>query len=440
MKKSSRQISDKIRKLPIEGLTGFCKRASRKIGAYDFIQGFQFMLQNKQHSLSGWAIGISHCIGKSVSKQGLDKRLSSIDPDYFKELLNRVLRQNIKQLKSPTQTSALFKDFTEVLVEDSTCIKLPSNVFEEFPGPHNRFGRSATARIQLRMNLLKENYCSVELQSYRDNDQKHAGDIVKTLQAGQLVIRDLGYWGLDCFQAIADRKSFFLSRFKYGTHLRLVDHQEWMSITAFLKSQSKKGKQEIDCQVELGKSHSLKVRIVALKSPKKVIKQRKLKALKNRNKRANHDKAYFEFLNWTVLITNVGQDIWPQPKQLFEAYGFRWRIECVFKCWKSKLNLADFFKNHKHLNPNRVRISIYLILILISIFLLKWYLFFLKRAYEKNKKFISLFKFVDFTQYKMEQLLGKEKDLESLVDTVTYYCSYEVRKRKQYFEQLTFAT
>jgi hypothetical protein len=313
---------------------------------------------------------------------------------------------------------------------------LPSNVSSHFAGAHNRYGQSATARIQLRMDLLSESYCSIDLQSYRDNDQKHSFDILKTLKSGQLVIRDLGYWALDCFQRIADQQAFFLSRFKYGPKLRLAGQEDWMTIVDFLNSQREPNKRQIDCIVEIGKSAKLKVRLIALKAPKRVVEQRKAKARKDRNQRANHSKAYFEFLNWTVLITNVGDEIWPNPRQAFDAYAFRWRIECIFKCWKSKFRFAQFFKTHKHLKPNRVQISIYLILILITIYSLQHYLFFLRRVYQKHGRLVSPLKFADFVKQNHEKFTGNKKQLEPLVDTVSYYCTYEVRKRQSYFDQL----
>lgn len=305
MNKSSTQISDKIRKLPIAGIKGFGSRISRKIEFYGFISGFELMLRQNQHSLLSWSMGISRFTGKLLSKQGLDKRLSSIDPNYFKVLLNRVLAQQLKAAVKISRPNTLFKHFTKVLVEDSTCIGLPSNLSSHFAGAHNRHGQSATARIQLRMDLLSESYCSIDLQSYRDNDQKHSYEILKTLKSGQLVIRDLGYWALGCFKGIIAQQAYFLSRFKYGPMLRLAGQQEWMTIVDLLNSQRKPNKRQIDCIVEIGKSAKLKVRLIALKAPKKVVEQRKVKARKDRNQKANHSKAYFEFLNWTVLIASM---------------------------------------------------------------------------------------------------------------------------------------
>jgi hypothetical protein len=43
-------------------------------------------------------------------------------------------------------------------------------------------------------------------------------------------------------------------------------------------------------------------------------------------------------LGWTVLITNVPRSLWPTPV-LAAVYRLRWRIEMIFKAWKSHLGL-----------------------------------------------------------------------------------------------------
>ena len=41
-------------------------------------------------------------------------------------------------------------------------------------------------------------------------------------------------------------------------------------------------------------------------------------------------------MGWTLLITNVPRSVWPTPV-VRAIYRLRWRIEMIFKAWKSHL-------------------------------------------------------------------------------------------------------
>ena len=434
MNKSSRQRSDKLFELTNFDFSAFGSRSSRKIAAEDFILGFEKMLRMGKHSLLCWAMCISSISLVKVSKQSVAKRLSSLQPDFFKQLLNNALSTQLKRATRLPIKAKLLQHFEDVFLEDSTCFNLPSNLSNVFRGAYSKKGPNSTARLQLQMSLVKEAYCTIVLKSFTDNDQSHAHAIVSSLKADQLVVRDLGYWSISAFQQIAAKGAYFLSRFKFGTKLRLVGQQQWMSIAEFLQAQAKEGEHYIDCPIELGKSGKAQVRLVAVKASKSVITQRNRKARKNRDRRLRPQRDYFFYLKWTILITNVDNNIWPKPKQCIDAYALRWRIESVFKCWKSKLNLGKFFNQHRSLNANRVKISIYLILFIITQRYLKRYLKCFREILIKQKVIISPFKFADFNVL-LEDQLDSWKPQE-LLDLVSYYCRYESRRRTTYFNKI----
>ena len=45
-------------------------------------------------------------------------------------------------------------------------------------------------------------------------------------------------------------------------------------------------------------------------------------------------------MGWNLFLTNVPTSIWP-PKALVAVYRLRWRIEIIFKTWKSHLGLRQ---------------------------------------------------------------------------------------------------
>lgn len=430
------QIKRKISKLEIEGLaksSGFQTRKPRKLEIIGFLGGFWLMILALDHSLSCWARNICRIQGYFISKQALDKRLRKAN-NLGRMILEQVLKQPLSKTLRSTRYSRLFCHFSNVYIEDSTCISLPSSLARNFPGPHNRFGKSATARIQLRLNLLKDLYSSLELHSFRDNDQKYANEILSILQVGDLVIRDLGYWSLLVFRQIILKGAYFLTRYKYGTHIFDKNNQQ-IDLSKYLKKASSSGQTAITKQVLVGKKVKVPARLVAIKAPQQVVLKRRRIDRKNRDRRLNRKKEYYYLMGWTILITNVESTIWTYQAVL-KAYRFRWHIEMVFKCWKSKFNLGHLFKTHKCLNPNRVKMTIYLILSMLTLFYARWYYFFTKAVYKKTGREVSLFKFADFVKEYFWELLLKQNQLQEFVPFVAYYFSYEKRKRVCHLELL----
>ncbi|MEZ4985365.1 MAG: hypothetical protein R2795_10070 [Saprospiraceae bacterium] len=67
-------------------------------------------------------------------------------------------------------------------------------------------GQCATARVQLRINLKDNSYQNIQVNSFRDNDQSFAHQILDVLEEGALVIRDQGYFVLSVFKKSSRRK------------------------------------------------------------------------------------------------------------------------------------------------------------------------------------------------------------------------------------------
>jgi hypothetical protein len=140
-------------------------------------------------------------------------------------------------------------------------------------------------------------------------------------------------------------------------------------------------------------------------------------------------------LGWTLLVTNVGRDTWSW-KDLFKAYGFRWRIEVVFKCWKSKFGLQTLFDKKEPMSPARAVITFYLFLLWLTVFFVRWFDYFLRAVYASKEKLVSLLKFADFFKEHFWELLQADS-LKQFTETIAYYHTYEKRrKRSNFLEQL----
>ena len=110
-----------------------------------------------------------------------------------------------------------------------------------------------------------------------------------------------------------------------------------------MKAKQRNGIRRIELQVLVGKEKKLPLRLVAVEVPHQVAQKRRRKAAKSRNKRVSYSKKYMALLGWSIFVTNVEQEVL-DAEQIMEVYGMRWRIENLFKCWKSSgLKIAQLF-------------------------------------------------------------------------------------------------
>jgi hypothetical protein len=100
----------------------------------------------------------------------------------------------------------------------------------------------------------------------------------------------------------------------------------------------------------LGAEHRCRVRIVAQRLPQEVAGRRRQKAKEDRSAKANHSEEYYQLLGWCIIVTNVPREVLAST-QIIKVYACRWRIEILFKAWKSAaLNMQEIFKQRNRQN------------------------------------------------------------------------------------------
>ncbi len=425
------QMSQKLATLSIEALAAkynFGIHAEGLVKATDFILSFWLMFTSGKNTLKDWAIEWSKIAGHVFSKGLIHSRLQIRQRDFVEAVLKSAMGKAIYEGGIEGLSSSLLSSFNRVFIEDSMCLNLPSNLSKAFPGAFSKTGEAATARIQARLELKTGNITRLEVASFRDSDAKFSPDILHGLQAGDLVVRDLGYWKLSVFQLIAWMNAFFLTRYRYKTVLLDPISMEKIDLNAQLKAALKKGKTMVEMEVLVGKKDKLPARLVCIKAPQKVVQQRRRKAAKNRDKRLNYSKEYMELLGWTIFITNVDKEIWT-PTQMLQVYGFRWRIEIIFKSWKSHLKFQELFKKKQSLTTHRAVISIFLILLWICLFFMPKFCLFLTKVFEKTQRFVSILKFADFFKTHFVQIVEQtEQQLDFFFDLAAKHTVYDKRK------------
>ena len=404
-------ISEKLSSYPIETieeLHDFNLRSDAKVRLSNYLSGF-FESISSGHSLRVWADHISGYLpeGVCVTKGGLHKRLGPRQLACVAAMLQHSLQSGLTDLHSQSLSSGWFQSFGKVYVEDSVCMKLNKALSESFPGSHSSKGPTSTARLQVRMNLQDLSYEHFSLHSYRANDQKYSGDIVPVLQAGDLVLRDLGYWSLEVFRQIMAKDAYVLSRYKPGVNLYEAGVSEALDLVEKLKQIERRGGNYWQSKVEVGKEARLPMRIVALKCSKEVKEKRVAKAQKDRHQKTNHDHTYYELLGWTIFLTNVPKEVW-KPHEILLIYGFRWHIEMVFKVWKSQFELQKVLTKAQIKKANHLKIFIHLFLLYVLLFYTPYYRSYAYEIYQQHRRLLSGFLFAEFLKKNLHQLIDAQ--------------------------------
>lgn len=445
MKINKDKITKKISKLDIEEgskATNFIKRKDGKIDGETYIIGFFMMLLSGGNTLLHWSLQICKLIdGLTLSEQGLERKLSFRHELFAKWLLIKSLQTQIQggfdeenSFEFEKEIS-LLKCFNRVLLQDSTCVNVPKNLASFFPSSHTEKGEAATVRLQLITDLLSGTYDDFSLGSFRDNDGKASSDILKIVKPRDLVLRDKGYWSLDVFEELDKKNCYYLSRLKYGVNLYDCGTKKQLDLAKILKKASKNRQNIIDMRVFLGAKHQLSARLIAIRLPQEVADERRRKAKADRHSKANHSQDYYERLDWCIFVTNIPEEILT-AEQVAKVYRFRWKIEIIFKVWKSKFDFSNMF-NQQSMSPSRAVITFFLLLTWLTLFFVNLYSYFLIKVYQKTKRFISIFKFSEFLiifmqdSKKREQLL---KNPDDFIDLVASSCLYDKRKRQNQME------
>jgi len=287
MKINKSKITKKLLSFDVEKgskATNFIKREDGKIDGETYLTGFFMMLLSGGNTLLHWSLQMCKLVdGLTLSEQGLERKLSFRHELFAKWLLVKSLQAQLRGGFDENNTEEFKKEakllncFNRVLLQDSTCVNVPSNLAIFFPSSFTEKGKSATARIQLTTDLLSDSYEDFSLGSFRDNDGGASKDILEIVKPGDLVLRDKGYWSLEVFKQLEEKKCFFLSRFKYGVNLydsetkkppRFRDRQLYLA--RILEKASKKGQNTVDKRIVLGAKRRLSVRLIAIRLPQKV--------------------------------------------------------------------------------------------------------------------------------------------------------------------------
>jgi hypothetical protein len=311
----------------------FLRRKAKKITPWLFLQGALLLVSQSAVSLSRWAAMLGLLSGTCLAKQSLWGRINAQAVDFLQRVLGATIAERVQD--GGQAIPEALRAFKRVLIQDSTTIQLTARLAAMFPGSSNQRGAGkGLLKIQAFYELLSQRFVSFGLSGFSRNDQAAAGDLLPLIQPGDLVVRDLGYFVIDVFEQIVQAGAFFLSRIRLDLALRDGLTGKEFNLLAQLKRQG-----HLDCKVLLG-TRKMPVRLVALPLPSTVAAERRRKAKMNRDRRCKPNARSLKLLGWAIFITNIPAHV-SGARTVARIYGLRWRIETLFKAWKSHFRMTE---------------------------------------------------------------------------------------------------
>ena len=245
------------------------------------------------------------------------------------EFLHKCVIHGIEELaKEPgRKLSQKLKNFQDVLIQDSTIVRLHSSLAAKFPA-----ARAQTVAAGLKAGVMVSAVANgpktIALYSEKTAE-------IKTLRIGpwikdRILLVDLGFYKNQMFARVEENGGYFVSRIKKNMDPIVVSIEEGLSKT---KCKEFIGKPTSECIQKLsGKDFDAVVKIV--------FKRRRYKGKQKKDEMRVRLVAVYndEDEKHHIYITNIQKDVL-NAKDIAKLYGTRWDIELLFKELKSRYAL-----------------------------------------------------------------------------------------------------
>lgn len=402
--------------------TGLIKRV-RKITGSDLLLSVLYTCAESVVSYNAIAGKIFMAIGKDISRQRLHKIMSSKAFEIFFSSINSQIWTHRLLSGSPL----LKGKFNRILIQDSTILKLPNRLFEEFSGVDNGHTRTTNSRVQMCVDLVADVFDVLSIDSYSVNDIKSRNLIQAS--KGDLVIRDRGYLVVDQLHDFYKKGVYFITRPK-SNFIYFSESGKQINLRKLLSK-----RKNTFVKVRIGSSTAPVFTLMAQRVNENIAAQRR-RTCRLSTKNRNPSKETLAYLSWSIYITNLCDDD-ITFKEIWELYSLRWRIEIIFKALKSHLKLHSIH----NVSANQLRILIQARIIIILI-ITKFIYRPLQIQMRKTSpiKNVSLLKLVGvlapniqiMLSYAMIFIKGGLRARDNLMNKLIKLCAYDSRKRLNY--------
>jgi len=271
-----------------------------------------------------------------VTESAISQRCTLACANLFLRIMQRLTEV---RLKSEKVDIPLLKQFSAVIVEDSSSVHLPDELVKLWQGSgYKKELGKAGVKLFTQWNVLNGEVLGPRLLDGLTSDQKSPFKIDE-LPEEALYIADLGFFAIKRLCAIArfrDKESgrpgkrYFVSRIQPNTKF-YNRRGHCIELKGILPQ---KVGQVREIGVVLGKKKGVPVRLILLKVPEEVAKERQKRMQENAKSHGNiPNEEMLRLAHWTIIITNIPRKM-ADCLEIIVLLRLRWQIERLFRLWK----------------------------------------------------------------------------------------------------------
>jgi len=178
--------------------SGFVQRL-KKLMPEDFLSICAFLHEKVgSEGLGQLCASLSRESGISISKQALHQRLDEKGMAFLKQVFMQLAeKQQMLSIPSPSDYP-----FSRIRILDGTSFQVKNNNASYWDG----------VKIQLEYELYQGKFLHTLLYGPRDSDHDAAYELANTIEAGDLFLRDLGYFSGEYFKKIDQAGAYYITR------------------------------------------------------------------------------------------------------------------------------------------------------------------------------------------------------------------------------------
>ena len=182
-----------------------------------------------------------------------------------------------------------------------------------------------------------------------------------------------------------------------------------------------------------GSKEKHKVRIIAAPVSEETANARRMKA-KKESKSRNPSKELLELMSWNIFVITIST-----PEITFETvlkiYGLRWRIENIFKTWKSNFN---FDKIH-NVSEQQLRVLIkarFIMIVFLNQRLFNPLSGKIKTISDKRLSMMKFMRYISKNLNVIPRILDIQNVSNDALLALIRFCTYDKRKRLNFEQQM----
>jgi IS4 transposase len=242
-------------------------------------------------------------------------------------LLQSCLEKAMSQTSEPVRAlTGLLKDFKDLVVTDSSILRLSTLLAGVFPGARTNHSPAA-AKVHIVTSVVAQGPRTIKITTGRSADGPAL--VVGPWVKGRLLLFDLGYFCYHAFVRIAELGGYFISRLKENADPVIVGEHITHGVQGLVGSRLRDV-----LHMFTGQFIDLQVRVKFWR--------------RSYRGRKRADEYSFRLVGvWNdathryhLYMTNVASSLLT-PADVAQTYRFRWEIELLFKELKSYFHLED---------------------------------------------------------------------------------------------------